>query len=145
MQVIKIFHRKVTAPQAQELFVKHHKAFSQSACTKCPGICCKDCADSDGYLYRDDVSEEAIEELKVSFGWSSVSGFKSEKGCRLPLHLRSTTCVSFYCEQLHLNNKFGDEVLKERRSVVGPIAGLDVFGVAQEVSELRELMENIFD
>lgn len=145
-KTIKIFNRPVTPDQAQELLHKHHEAFSQSACQKCPGLCCQDCASSDGYLYRDDVSEEEIQEYKARFGWNAKTGFKTAKGCALPLIHRSTTCASFYCEQFHLNNKFADELLAKRRQLLGPvIKGVNIFEVADKVENLRKLMENTFD
>lgn len=72
-------------------------AFSDSVCTKCPGICCYECGPHNGYL-GDFVSVDELAQLKHTYGWSSA-GFKGETGCLLPLDLRSPTCLAFFCGQ----------------------------------------------
>lgn len=144
VKTIKIFGRQVTPDQANTLLKMHHDAFSQSACKSCPGLCCSDCAKSDGYLYVDNRSYEEEQALKKRYGWDNKLGFKTESGCSLPLHLRSTTCVSFYCENISNSNRFAREALEARRETVGPIPGLDVFLVSERVEHLHEKMREVF-
>lgn len=141
---ITIFGRKVSPDQANTLLKMHHDAFSQSACKACPGICCSDCAKSDGYLYVDDRSYEEQAQLKKSYGWDKKLGFKTASGCSLPLHLRSTTCISFYCENISNSNTFAREALKARREAVGPLPNLDIFEVSTKVESLHETMRSMF-
>lgn len=141
---ITIFGRKVTPDQANNLLKMHHDAFSQSACKACPGICCSDCAKSDGYLYVDDRPFGEQQRLKRQYGWDKKLGFKTESGCSLPLHLRSTTCVSFYCENISNSNTFARNTLQARKQAVGHLPEVDIFLVSTKVESLHSEMRLLF-
>lgn len=79
------------------LLLKQRQAFgSDSPCRTCSGDCCRHCAADDAY-FLGTLSRRAFSELKRTHGWDSLRGFRGERGCKLPLHLRSATCVGFFC------------------------------------------------
>ena len=141
---VRLFGKDITPQQATKVLFLHHEAFSNSACTSCPGICCKDCAQSDGYLHRDDVPYDTIQKLKRKFGFNRKTGFKSETGCSLPLHLRSTVCAAFYCETSSPGNTYTRKVLAERKATLGPLPKVDTLYVAFNVEALHDYMREVY-
>lgn len=84
---------------AERMQKAHTAAFKLSGCKQCAGECCKDCAENEGYLHRDNLKPGQIRYLKGRYGWTKAKGFSGETGCNLPSDKRSTTCVSFWCGQ----------------------------------------------
>jgi hypothetical protein len=69
---------------------------------KCKGrdsfnnCCCDKCVEAKGYLEYNKSKEEIKIYKKY---WNNETGFYNKNsGCSLPIHLRSSTCVSYLCE-----------------------------------------------
>jgi len=97
-QVI-LWYIPMSSETASRMLKTHKAAFQLSGCSSCPGLCCKDCGEEEGYLNRDDLEPGQIRYLKGRYGWTKARGFSGETGCNLPPEKRSTTCISFWCGQ----------------------------------------------
>lgn len=67
--------------------------------------CCDKCNDVFGYLKYIKKSDASIYEE----AFDETTGFLGKNGCRLPLELRSVTCLTYLCD--FIRNTFDENVL----------------------------------
>ena len=78
------------------------------SCKTCRSCCCHNCATRNGHyeVYDDKTSPihlKQLNELKKEFKFTENKGFLGNKGCKLPRHLRSFTCMRYLCYNRYLN------------------------------------------
>jgi hypothetical protein len=59
--------------------------------------CCAHCYGSDGH-YFPDLDPKKLQALKDKYGWNK-KGFLGDKGCLLPVELRSEMCLTWICPE----------------------------------------------
>ena len=95
---MKLYGLEIPFVEAVELTGRHTQIFSAAGCSSCLGVCCRHCAENDGYLRQDlYLSDAEIDDLKQRYAWSSTHGVRGGFGCQLPPTHRSPTCVAYYC------------------------------------------------
>lgn len=67
-------------------------------CAKRGKDCCQCCGETVGHFSAidDGITKETINKLKIAYSFDT-KGWLGKDGCRLPRHLRSFTCLHFFC------------------------------------------------